>query len=101
MLESLTIKNTAIIDRLTVNFGSGMNCLTGETGAGKSIIIDSICCLLGERVSRENIRRGCDSASGQGLFNIESARINELLEEMGVEEGDTVQVGDIAFEFYR
>ena len=85
MLESLTIKNTAIIDRLTVNFGSGMNCLTGETGAGKSIIIDSICCLLGERVSRENIRRGCDSASVQGLFNIESGRINELLEEMGVE----------------
>ncbi len=85
MLMSLTIKNTAIIDTLTVNFGEGMNCLTGETGAGKSIIIDSICCLLGERVSRENIRRGCESASVQGLFCTESSAVSDILEELGIE----------------
>ena len=88
MLASLTIKNTAIIDRLTVEFGDGMNCLTGETGAGKSIIIDSICCLLGERASRESIRRGCESASVQGLFYAESAEISGILNELGIEAED-------------
>ena len=85
MIISLTIKNTAIIDKLTVDFVSGMNCLTGETGAGKSIIIDSICCLLGERASRENIRRGCDSASVQGVFNISSDAVGCVLNEFGID----------------
>lgn len=85
MLVSLTIRNTAIIDRLTVSFGEALNCLTGETGAGKSIIIDSICCLLGERVSRESIRRGCDTASVQGVFCVNSAKIDALLSEFGID----------------
>lgn len=85
MLVSLTVRNTAIMDRLTVPFGEGLNCLTGETGAGKSIIIDSICCLLGERVSRESIRRGCETASVQGVFCVNSGKIGALLAELGIE----------------
>jgi len=85
MIQSLTIKNTAIIDKLTVDFGEGMNCLTGETGAGKSIIIDAVCCLLGERSSRENIRNGCESASVQGVFFDTSESVTALLEEFGID----------------
>lgn len=88
MIQSLTIKNTAIIDKLTVEFGEGLNCLSGETGAGKSIIIDSICCLLGERSSRENIRHGCESASVQGVFYDESEDVIDLLEEFGIDAED-------------
>ncbi|MBE7065269.1 MAG: DNA repair protein RecN [Ruminococcaceae bacterium] len=88
MIQSLTIKNTAIIDKLTVEFGEGLNCLSGETGAGKSIIIDSICCLLGERSSRENIRNGCESASVQGVFYDESEAVLDLLEEFGIDVED-------------
>ena len=51
MLMQLRIRNIALIDELTVDFTDGMNCLTGETGAGKSILIDSIQCMLGFRTS--------------------------------------------------
>ena len=88
MLDSLTIRNTAIIDFLTVGFGPGMNCLTGETGAGKSIIIDSICFLLGERMSRESIRQGAEEAQITGVFTLseeESERIDPVLVEIGIE----------------
>ncbi|MBO7658073.1 MAG: DNA repair protein RecN, partial [Clostridia bacterium] len=88
MLDSLTIRNTAIIDFLTIGFGPGMNCLTGETGAGKSIIIDSICFLLGERMSRESIRQGAEEAQITGVFTLseeESERIDPTLVEIGIE----------------
>lgn len=91
MLESLTIQNTAIIDFLNVNFGEGMNCMTGETGAGKSIIVDSLCCLLGERVSKESIRTGADEARVTGVFSVlgeRAEKINAVLEELGIEPED-------------
>lgn len=90
MLDSLVIKDTAIIDNLTVNFGLGMNCMTGETGAGKSIIIDSLCCLLGERVSRENIRNGASEASVTGIFKFETLnpQLSEVLDEIGIQPED-------------
>ena len=62
MLEVLRIKNIAIIDAAEVRFKRGLNILSGETGAGKSIVIEAISLLLGSRASVELIRAGCDEA---------------------------------------
>lgn len=68
MLRTLKIDNIALIDSLSVEFAPGMNCLTGETGAGKSIMIDAISALLGSRTSKELIRSGADSGRVMGTF---------------------------------
>ena len=68
MLRTLSIENIALIDSLLVEFSSGMNCLTGETGAGKSIMIDAISALLGSRTSRELIRSGENTGRVSGIF---------------------------------
>lgn len=79
MLVSLTIENIAIIEEAQIDFAGGFNCLTGETGAGKSIIIDSINCIIGEKTSRELIRHGCRSAKVTALFgNINGAARDAL-----------------------
>lgn len=70
MLESLTVRNIALIDLLTVSFGPGLHVLTGETGAGKSIIVDALALLLGGRASKDLIRSGCDKAYVEGSFSI-------------------------------
>ncbi len=72
MLETLTIKNIAIIDSAEIPFKSGLNILSGETGAGKSIVIEAISLLLGSRASTELIRSGCDEAVIEGFFDIDS-----------------------------
>jgi len=69
MLETLTIKNIAVIDSAEVSFKSGLNILSGETGAGKSIIIEAISLVLGSRANAELIRSGCDEAVIEGLFD--------------------------------
>ena len=76
MLLSLKIENIAIIESADIEFDSGLNVLTGETGAGKSIIIDSINAVLGERTSRELIRTGAQSASVTALFSGVSADLS-------------------------
>lgn len=86
MLMLLRIRNIALIDELTVEFTDGMNCLTGETGAGKSIIIDAIQCMLGFRTSKELIKTGCESAYTEGVFYIEDPAVSDFLEEIGIEE---------------
>ena len=63
MLNELHIENIAVIERADISFERGLNILTGETGAGKSIVIDSIGAVLGERVSRELVRRGAEKGS--------------------------------------
>ena len=68
MLSLLRIKNIALIDELTIEFGEGLNLLTGETGSGKSIIVDSLGALTGERISSDLIKDGCDAAMIEGLF---------------------------------
>ncbi len=88
MLLQLEISNIALIDRLKINFEEGLNILTGETGAGKSIIIDSINALLGMRVSRELIRTGQDIALVEGIFSVESEKVFETLKEIGVDRED-------------
>ena len=68
MLKLLHIENIAIIEKCDIEFGAGFNVLTGETGAGKSIIIDSISAVLGERSSRSLVRSGADRAFVSALF---------------------------------
>lgn len=68
MLELLHIENIAIIDRADITFESGFNALTGETGAGKSIVIDSLSAVLGQRTSRDLIRTGADKAYVSACF---------------------------------
>ena len=68
MLRSLQIRNIAVIREADIEFGGAFSVLTGETGAGKSIIIDSICLLLGSRAPRELIRSGESRASATALF---------------------------------
>src|SRR5579871_2860042 len=90
MLEELTIRDFAIIDRLTIHFGSGFNVLTGETGAGKSIIIDAVGALLGGRVSADMIRTGAPGARIEGIFSLEpealdtSSPLVQALEDYGL-----------------
>ena len=69
MLNELHIENVAVISRADIRFGAGLNVLTGETGAGKSIIIDSLEAILGGRVSREIVRHGCDKAGVTAVFS--------------------------------
>lgn len=70
MLETLSIKNIAIIDSAEIAFSEGLNVLSGETGAGKSIVIEAISLLLGSRAHTELVRAGCEEAVIEGLFNI-------------------------------
>lgn len=74
MLNELHIENIAVIERADISFTSGLNVLTGETGAGKSIIIDSIGAVLGERVSRELVRRGAERGTVTAVFDADCAR---------------------------
>ena len=86
MLTLLKIKNIALIDSLEVEFGAGLNLLTGETGSGKSIIVDSLGALTGERISSELIKEGEQSATIEGLFSLPAQRsIAAIFEESGIE----------------
>ncbi len=87
MLRELSIRNFAIIDDLTVSFADGLTVLTGETGAGKSIIIDAVSLLAGGRSSQEFIRHGAKKAELGGLFQITNDRhpVYGKLEEAGIE----------------
>lgn len=81
MLLSLDISNFALIEKLTTEFTPGLNVLTGETGAGKSIIIGALMLLLGERASLDQIRTGEDSATVSGLFALDGdSRVREILD---------------------
>jgi len=89
MLLTLSIANFAIIDRLEIEFGGGFNVLTGETGAGKSIVMDAIGLLLGDRANPELIRAGCDEATVEALFDLSgSPDVQALLSAAGVPADD-------------
>ena len=86
MISLLKIKNVALIDSLEVEFGPGLNLLTGETGSGKSIIVDSLSALTGERVGTDLIKEGADHAQIEGIFEAERGKkLLSLLEESGIE----------------
>lgn len=75
MLESLNIRNLAVIEDLTIEFRSGLNVLSGETGAGKSIIIGALGLVLGEKASPTMVRSGAELASVEGLFDVSGNRL--------------------------
>ena len=80
MLELLHIENIAIIERADILFGRGFNALTGETGAGKSIVIDALGAVLGQRTSRELIRTGAEKAVVSATFSAVPADLPGLAE---------------------
>ena len=91
MLLEISIKNFAIIEAISLNFEKGMTVLTGETGAGKSIIIDAMNMMLGARATTDVIRHGAPKAEIEGLFSVENSRLlQEIFDEQGLELGDEI-----------
>lgn len=86
MIIELSIKNFAIIDNLKINFTKGFNVLTGETGTGKSIIVESIGMILGQRANRNLVRSGKDKAILEGVFYLENPqKVNMILDRYGID----------------
>jgi DNA repair protein RecN (Recombination protein N) len=93
MLSELRIRNFALIDQLTLRLEGGLNVLTGETGAGKSIVVGALSLLLGERASSDVVRTGADRASVEGVFEVGGrADVAKWLEERGFEADDDLLV---------
>ena len=91
MLLEISIKNFAIIEAISLNFEKGMTVLTGETGAGKSIIIDAMNMMLGARATTDVIRHGAPKAEIEGLFSVENSRALQMIfDEQGIELGDEI-----------
>lgn len=91
MLQTLYIENIAVIEKTSINFAGGLNVLTGETGAGKSIIIDAINAILGQRTSKDIIRTGAKTAFVSAQFDSVGEAVQSALEELGVpSEDDTL-----------
>lgn len=91
MLNNLSIKNVAVIDRLDVDFHDGVSVLTGETGAGKSIIIDSINMILGDRANKELVRYGTDKAVVQAAFDAPKSVCKILVDnDIDVDDGQVI-----------
>lgn len=90
MLLELTIKNFAIIEDLRVEFSSGFNVITGETGSGKSIIFDALSVVLGARANKDLIRHGQESAYIEAIFTSYDKNICEIFEENNIEVGDLI-----------
>jgi len=86
MLKSLQVKDYALIELINIEFGSGLNIITGETGAGKSILIDAMSLLLGERASTEVVRKGAPKSIIEGIFDVETnKKIKRILEENDID----------------
>ena len=93
MLSLLKIKNIALIDELQLEFSHGLNLLTGETGSGKSIIVDSLGALTGDRISSDLIKEGEKSAQIEGLFSVKAdAILHEIFYESGIEIDDADEI---------
>ena len=84
MLKTLNIDNIAVIEKADIEFSSGLNVMTGETGAGKSIVVDSINAVLGERTSKELVRTGAENAFVTALFEDINESVKNKLEELGI-----------------
>jgi DNA repair protein RecN (Recombination protein N) len=93
MISHLRIVNVALIDQVEVSFGAGLNVLTGETGAGKSIVVDSINFMLGQRPGKDFVRSGADTASVEGIIEISDDKLLADLHALGV---DNVSDGQLS-----
>ena len=91
MLKSLYIKNYAIIDELNIDFDDGFNVFTGETGAGKSIIVGALSCLVKGKADPSLIRGGCDKAIIEGVFSVDDY-MKETLDEAAIDYDDDLIV---------
>lgn len=86
MLKSLYVKDYALIGQINAEFGPGLNIITGETGAGKSILIDAMSLLLGERASTEVVRKGAQKSVVEGIFDVKgNKKVGKILEENEIE----------------
>ena len=94
MLLQLSISNLALIDAMSIDFAPGMNVMTGETGAGKSIVVDAVNLVLGERADRELIANGKQKARVEAVFDIaDNEKVKTLLAEMDLEgDEDTASI---------
>ena len=90
MLTSLNISNIVLIEKLNLEFGGGLNVLTGETGAGKSILMDALSLALGARSDTGLVRAGCDMGASTAEFTGVSDNIKNILTENGLDADDTV-----------
>ena len=91
MLLEISIKNFAIIEAISLNFEKGMTVLTGETGAGKSIIIDAMNMMLGARGGDRCYSSWCTKGRDWGAFSVENSRLlQEIFDEQGLEFGDEI-----------
>ncbi|MBE6817376.1 MAG: DNA repair protein RecN [Ruminococcaceae bacterium] len=88
MLTNLNIENIAVIEKADIEFGAGLNVLTGETGAGKSILVDAINAVLGERTSRELVRHGAENASVTAVFENVNEEVLQKARELGFDAED-------------
>lgn len=89
MLLEISLKNYTIIESITVEFTSGLNIITGETGTGKSVIVDAVNILLGDKVSPDIVKSGSEEAQIEALFDISSnIELSKLLEESGISQND-------------
>ena len=77
MLAELTVRNLAVIEETRLAFGPGLNVITGETGAGKSLLVDALAFVLGGPTDRGMIRRGADSTSVEAVFSIDKRHMRE------------------------
>ncbi|HSA93964.1 MAG TPA: DNA repair protein RecN [Terriglobales bacterium] len=85
MLVELRVENYALIEHVEVEFGRGLNLLTGETGAGKSILIDALALLLGEKASSDLVRHGSERATVSAVFEVEAAAVAGVLDANGID----------------
>src|SRR5256885_2360836 len=93
VLVELRVENYAVIDQLAVEFGAGLNLLTGETGAGKSILIDALALLLGDKASTEVIRAGAERAVVSAVFEVEDGNdkvVRRLLGNNGIDNDEAL-----------
>jgi DNA repair protein RecN (Recombination protein N) len=88
VLLELRVENYAVIDNVAVEFAPGLNLLTGETGAGKSILIDALALLLGDKASADAVRHGTEKAVVSAVFEVESKALGGVLEENGIDADD-------------
>ena len=93
MLKELYIKNYALIDELTISFSNSLTVLSGETGAGKSIIVGALSLILGEKARTSSIRSGMENCTVEGRFEIESGHpVFVLLSSRGMEDAGSVVI---------
>lgn len=90
MLTNLIVSNIVLIEKLNLEFGAGLNILTGETGAGKSILLDALALALGARSDTGLVRHGCNNASVSAEFNAINKDIQQILDENGIEYDDNL-----------